>query len=415
MSKKILIVGNGANVYALAKKLSLNNEIYVAPGNKLMKDFATVVDIREEAVAELLDFAMETGIDLTIPVSEKTVLSELASIFNSHDQQVFAPSFQASKKIFDKAIMKKILYKLRIPTPKFGIFEKQNMALDYIKNTKVPFVIKSNEKSSAVVLTSLTSAKSIIDSFFSVQNQKVIIEDYLWGTPFSFYALTDGYKALPIVSSIMYKHSLEGEGGQLTAGMGACIPNYKLSIDNEYFLMDNVVYPLIEYLEKDGNPYMGVLGVNGILSEDGNIQILGFNSFFQDADSDAILNIIDADLYSLFESCVIGSFSDEVDFIPQKDLSYTSVVLACKNKENIQNSIYGLDNICDETSISFYPTVTKNRYLEYEANYGSVLVITSSGRTATTATKNVYEDLDCLKFKGIYYRKDICKPQREHV
>ena len=38
--------------------------------------------------------------------------------------------------ITDKYLMKKCLYKLRIQTPKFGIFEKQNMAADYIKNLK---------------------------------------------------------------------------------------------------------------------------------------------------------------------------------------------------------------------------------------------------------------------------------------
>ena len=44
MSKKILIIGNSAKEYALAKKLSENNEVYVAPGSPSIKDFATCVD-----------------------------------------------------------------------------------------------------------------------------------------------------------------------------------------------------------------------------------------------------------------------------------------------------------------------------------------------------------------------------------
>ena len=44
MSKKILIIGNSAKEYALAKKLSQNNDIYVAPGNDAIEDFATCVD-----------------------------------------------------------------------------------------------------------------------------------------------------------------------------------------------------------------------------------------------------------------------------------------------------------------------------------------------------------------------------------
>ena len=59
MSKKILIIGNSAKEYALAKKLSQNSDIYVAPGNDAIEDFATCVDIREDSSSELLDFVME--------------------------------------------------------------------------------------------------------------------------------------------------------------------------------------------------------------------------------------------------------------------------------------------------------------------------------------------------------------------
>ena len=54
------------------------------------------------------------------------------------------------------------------------------MVMDYIKNLKNPFVIKTNELSSAVVLTSQKEAKTIVDSIFSQQIQKVLIEDYVW-------------------------------------------------------------------------------------------------------------------------------------------------------------------------------------------------------------------------------------------
>lgn len=415
MSKKILIIGNSAKEYALAKKLSEKNEVYVAPGSDTIKEFATCLDIREDSSAELLEFVMENGIDITLPISKKALCSNVVDLFNKNNQQIFAPSNDAVSLIVDKALMKKTLYKLRIPTPKFGIFEKQNMAQDYIKNLKSPFVIKTNEAESAVILTSQSSAKSILDSCFAQRNQKVLIEDYVWGTPFSFYAITDGYKALPLGSSITYKHSLEGDGGQLTSGMGACVPNYKLSLENEYFLMDDVIYPLLEHIERNGSPYLGVIGINGILTENGSIQVIGFESFMQDFDCSAILELLDADLISLIESCLIGVFSDEVDFIPQKDLSATSLVLVCKNRDNLENVISGLDNIDETSFLSFYPQVRKNRYLEYEAGFGSVLVLTSLGRTATTSTNRVYKEVESMQFKGLSYRKDICKSCIDNV
>ena len=410
MRKKILIIGNSAREYALAKKLSEQNDVYVAPGSDTIKEFATCVDVREDAVAELLEFAMENDIDMTIPISKKALQSNIVDLFSKNNMQIFAPSQEAAKLIFDKALTKKTLYKLRIPTPKFGIFEKQNMAQDYIKNQKNPFVIKSNETSSATVLTSQISAKRILDSYFTKQNAKVLIEDYAWGTPFAFYTITDGYKALPIGSSIIYKHSLEGDGGQLTSGMGACAPNYKLSLENEYFIMDNIIYPQLEAFERNGSPYLGILGVNGILTEEGNIQVLGFESFLHDVDCSAILEILDADLISLMESCVVGSFSDEVEFISQKDLSSTSIVLWCKNSECKENVINGLEDLDESTLVSFYPQVKKNRYLELEAEKGSVLVLTTSARTVSSSTLKAYDEIEYINFNGSFYRKDICKP-----
>lgn len=409
MNKKILIIGNSAKEYSFAKILSKNYQVFVAPGNDAMKDFATCLDIREDSITELLDFAMENDIDLTVPISKNTLNSNIVDIFNNNGQKIFGPSQKSSEIVFDKMAIKKILYKLRIPTPKFGIFEKQNMALDYIKNLKPPFVIKSNEKSSAVTLTNLSTAKMILDIFFSQNNTKVLIEDYIWGTPFSFYVLTDGYNALPLGSSIVYKYSLDGDGGQLTSGMGACSPNYKLSTENEMFLMHEVAYPILNYLNSNDNTYLGILGINGILSEESKIQIIGFEPFMQDCDCKAIMNIIDTDIIPLIESCVIGSFSDDIEFIPLKDIFSTSIVLTCSNRDNKENSITGIENLDENIAIDFYPQIKKNKYLEYEAEKGSVMVLTATGRTVTSSINKLYEEIPNIEFKGLSYRKDICK------
>ena len=407
MKKKILIIGNCASAYALAKKLAEKHEIFITPASDTLKEFAVCLDIREDNAAELLEFAVENEIDLTIAVSEKAVKSDIASKFAQNNQPLFAPSASAGKITFDKALAKKILYKLRIPTPKFGVFEKQNMVMDYIKNLKNPFVLKNDAPHSAVVFTSYANAKSFVDASFIEKNKKMIIEDYIYGTPFAFYAVTDGYKALPVGSSVTYKHALEGDGGQLTTGMGACSPNYKLTVEQEYFLMDNVIYPVLDYLEIEGNPYLGILGVNGVLTEDGRIFVLGWLSFLQDCDTASVLDILDEDLYGLFKSCVVGSFSDEVDSIRLREKYSASLVLTNKNRVNKENAVQGLDNLDEDTIVTFYPAVKKNRYLELEADYGSVLCLTGSASTLSRAVDKVYGEAAALRFNGIFYRKDI--------
>ena len=117
MSKKILIIGNGAKEYALAKKLSEKHEVYVTPSSDTLKEFTNCLDIREDNVTELLEFVMENGIDMTIPISAQALKSNIAEIFNNNGQKIFAPAQKASNIVFDKALAKKVLYKLRIPTP----------------------------------------------------------------------------------------------------------------------------------------------------------------------------------------------------------------------------------------------------------------------------------------------------------
>jgi phosphoribosylamine--glycine ligase len=173
--------------------------------------------------------------------------------------------------------------------------------------------------------------------------------------------------------------------------------------------MDNVIYPTLDYLEIEGNPYVGILGVNGIYTEDGKIQILGYQAGTLDCDTDAILNLIDTNLYTLFESCCIGSFSDEVEYIKLNNVSTVSIVLTNKNTKNQENAIKGLELINDSSSISFYSGIQKNRYLEYEAQDGNVLVISSKGNTIRHAAENAYSDAKIIDFLGKTYRTDICK------
>ena len=412
MKKKVFIVGNSLSAVVLAQKLSKQCEVYITSYSDLWKDFAECVDIRETNSAELLDFVMENGIDMTIVTSQLAIKNDIANLFLNNKQAIFAPTALASSIATDKVKAKKTLYKLRIQTPKFGIFDKQNMANDYLKNQKTPFVIKTNEIASSVIITSAQTAKNIVDSVFIDKNKKIIIEDYVYGTPFSFYAITDGYKALPIGSSIIYKHSLDGDGGQLTEGMGACSPNYRLSLEQEYFIMDNVIYPTIEYLESENVPYLGIIGVNGIISNDGVISILGWLPFLQDCDAASVLEIIDENLYKLFDSCILGSFSDEVESITLKDAYAVSLVLKNKNKTNIENVITGIENLEEDTLFCLYPTVKKNKYLEYEAETGNVATLTCVANSVARASEKVYSEANEINFNGIFYRKDICRPYK---
>ena len=63
----------------------------------------------------------------------------------------------------------------------------------------------------------------------------------------------------------------------------------------------------------------------------------------------------------------------------------------------------------EETKITFYPSVIKNKYLEFEATYGANIILTTSGVTASKAVDKMYLEAEDIEFKGKYFRRDICK------
>lgn len=411
--KKILVVGSSAKEFALVKKLSANpkiDKIFVAPANTLFADIAECVDIREDKPAELLDFVLENAIDLTIATSSKAINSDIVGIFSAGAQMIFAPSLHSANITLSKAYAKKFLYKNRIPTPKFAIFDKLQLALDYLKSANYPLIIKCDNDSDSIdrlACTNISLARSYIEELFQRGEKKVIIEDYVYGHDFTFYVITDGYQVLPIASVADYKFLYDGDGGLFTTGVGAYAPDYKISSEFESVLMNDVAMRVVNSLEKNGTPYVGILGFDLVLKPDNDYVVTGFKSFFQEHDADLVLELIDEDLIQLFIACVVGSFADDYEFISLNNKSGVSCVVSSTGVD--EKVIEGLDNLDEHSLISFIK-VKKNEYFEYLTQTGKTFVLTRSASTLSRARNLLYDDLACIKFNGIHYRKDICSP-----
>lgn len=409
MKKKILIIGNSAKESCLARMLSDEFEVFVAPGNTGMSEFATIVDIRENNVYELLNFALEHDIFFTIVCSESAIKADISDLFYNNGLLIFAPTAESAEFAINRATAKKLFYKLRLPTPRFAIYEKKNLAIDYLKKCEMPIVIKTetkNMKNYDMVCPSYNIAKSYIEDCFANGEPKVIIEEYVYGTNFSFFVLTDGFKALPLGSVRDYRYSLDGDGGTLTDGMGACSPFIKLSFEHEDYIMNEVVYPIINYLSDGGKPYMGILGFEGVLTPEGDIAIIESLPFLKDHNAQAVLALIENNIFELMHSCAIGAFSDEYDMLDFKDEFAISLVLS--SGKAVNEVITGLDNLSEDIEINHLNT-KQNEYTEFETLGDRVLVASTTAMTLGRAVTKLYDEIDEIEFRGKSFRKDICR------
>lgn len=409
--KKVLIIGNSAKEHALAKVFAgydFVEKVYALPGNDAMGEFCELVDLRCDDSSHILEFVMENAVDLTICTDEKAIKSDISSLFQENGQLIFAPSANSAFPMISKSAGKKLFYKLHIPTPRFGIFEKQQLALDYLKKSNYPVVIRKDEASKTAdrqVCNTIQSASLFVEDIFLSGESKVLLEDFVCGHEFIYYVITDGYHFLPLTSCGNYKFMEDGSGGILTSGMGAFCPDYKLSFDIQQRILREVVKPVISNLERRGTPYLGILGVEGVLTPDGGYSVLELKSFLSDHDAQAVLNLINENLYTLFEACAVGSFADDYEVIDVSDNSSVSCVLSSGKIAGAV--IEGLELAEDDADINHFYT-KRNEFFEYLTSGGRTLVVTKTSSTLTRARQLLYENVDVINFKGKKYRKDIC-------
>ncbi|MBR1461244.1 hypothetical protein IJ596_06410 [bacterium] len=408
-TKNILIVGNGACAYALAKKLHQNGKykIFVTSNQNFNFDFCELVDLRENDLTGLLKFALDKDVFMTIPISETALKSDIVSFFQTNEQNIFGPCKKSCNMMLNNSACKKFLYKIHAQCPKFGVFNKLQNAVDYLKQSTFPVVISSCETSKIsgsdklVIPTTSLASRFLEELFVNKSELEVLIEDYIYGKNFVIYFITDGYSALPIGITGDYKFLQDGDGGLLTNGSGCYAPNYNISktvIDRLQNITDNILATLAQ---KD-IPYVGIIGLEGVTTKDDRFLIKNLVPFLQNHDASAVLNLVEENLTELFNSCIHGFFSDEYQQIKTSNSSSVSAVVFSK-KDNTE--INGLENTEDINNIDFINAEYKDD--KYLAKQGAAFTITRTSATLTRAKNFLYEDIQEIDFDGIQYRKDI--------
>lgn len=403
-NKNILIVGSSAKDYALIEKfksLSFVGDIFITTSDKCFSKIAKLVDIRIDNPKEILEFVLENNISMTIVTSEKAMNSDIETLFTSNGQPIFSPSKLASLNFIDKALCKKFLYKMNIKTPKFAIFEKEQLAIDYLENVKYPIIISSKFGAPRYAVSTISGARTFIKDLFFSGEEQVVIEEYIYGNEFSYYFLTDGYKVLPICTTSSCKFLEENIGGYMSDGIGGFAPNYRLSAEVKCRLED-IAESITQELEKNRTPYTGILGIDGVLSGEDDFFILGISTFLKDHDANTVLKLIDENIYYLFESCINGNFSDDYEEIAIND----NYAISCELRAKYDNrNISGFDEL-DEDNISLCGLNFDNNG-NILSSKEQKLILTQTGKTLTSANKKLFEDIESLKFEGKTYKKNI--------
>lgn len=411
---RILVVGSSAKEHAIIWKLFQGEsveEVFCAPGNIGTEEFATNIDIRPYEVQKLLAFAKENQITLTIASSKVALDAGIVDIFQKEGLLIFGPTKNAMRPIMNRSFSKKFFHKYKIPTPKFGVFEKESQAVEYARSAKYPLLLKLDTSTPDVntfKAETFTQAKGYIERIFANLNKKVILEEFKEGKEITLPVLTDGYNAMPLPSCVLYKTMLEGNGGTYTNGIGA-YATAPIDSEMESIIANTIVFPTIDGLAADKMPYVGVLTFRLNLLKNGEILVTELDSEIGNIETQTVMPLIKEDLARVYYSCAIGALGDDYQHIEFEEAACASIMMtqAPYPAEFEKGNVIEIEEDLDEDLLVFYNKVKKNKYFEKIVDGGQVLSLSATGLTLSLAVQKLYSACDCVQFEGKKYRKDI--------
>ncbi len=414
---KVMIIGGGGREHALAWKVVQNksvSRVYVAPGNAGTALNPDMVNVPITSVPELVAFAQNEQIGMTIVGPEATLSQGVVDAFRAADLKIFGPTKAAAQLESSKDFAKAFMIRHNIPTAAYATFTDAKAAHDYVNAQGAPIVIKADGLAAGkgvVVAMSLDEAHSAIDSMLSDNKlgsagARVVIEEFLTGEEASFIVMVDGKNILPLATSQDHKRLLDSDQGPNTGGMGAYSPAPVVTPTMHAKAMREIIKPTVEGMAADGIPYTGFLYAGLMISPNGDVKTLEFNCRMGDPETQPILMRLKSDLVKLAQHAVDGTL-DQVEAEWDRRTAL-GVVMASANYPDTPrtgDAITGLPTGSEDMQVFHAGTAMNGD--QVVTSGGRVLCVTALGETVKYAQTQAYQALEKIKFDGAQYRKDI--------
>ena len=416
---KVMIIGGGGREHALAWKVAQNKSIsrvYVAPGNAGTALNPDMVNVPISKVDELVAFAQQEQIELTIVAPEAPLSQGVVDAFRAHGLRIFGPSQAAAQLESSKDFAKAFMVRHHIPTAAYETFIDAKAAHAYVDKQGAPIVIKADGLAAGkgvVVAMELAEAHQAIDAMLSDNKlgsagARVVIEEFLQGEEASFIVMVDGQHILPLATSQDHKRLLDQDQGPNTGGMGAYSPAPVVTPTLHAKIMREIIKPTVEGMASDGIPYTGFLYAGVMISPAGEVKTLEFNCRMGDPETQPIMLRLRTDLVALVQHAVDGKLNQiEADWDRRTALG---VVMAAKNypdNPRTGDAISGLPDDYINPDLQVFHAGTTLKDGQVLTSGGRVLCVTALGETVKYAQSKAYEAIQHIEFDGAQFRSDI--------
>ena len=403
----ILVIGKGGREHALARAAyasKLCDKLYCAPGNPGMASIATCLNISDSDIDGLVKAAKENAIDLTIVGPEATLSLGVVDAFEKAGLKIFGPTKAATQVESSKDFAKKIMAKYNIPTASYKTFDNYEEASKYVYEKGAPIVIKEDGLKAGkgvTVAMDLDQALEALKVAFDIENNRVVIEEFLQGFEFSLICLVHGKQVVPLEVAQDHKCVFDGDKGPNTGGMGSYSPVKKITPEIIQEAMDTILCPMAEAMVKENVPFTGFLYGGLMMTKDG-IKTIEFNARFGDPEAEVILPRLESD----FVQAILDVMDNKPVTLKWSNKVSHGVVLASKGYPAGSTSGAIIEGTEDVDAL-VYHMGTKETNGDLVTAGGRVLMVVSLADTLEEAYEHTYNEIKKIQCDKLFFRTDI--------
>ena len=417
---KVLIVGGGGREHAIAACVAKSpkaDQIYCAPGNAGIAEYAVCVPIGAMEFDKLVAFAKEKEIDLVIVGMDDPLVAGLVDEMEAAGIRTFGPRKNAAILEGSKAFSKDLMKKYNIPTAGYENFTDPEAALAYLENASYPIVLKADGLAlgkGVLICQDFKEAKEgvktiMLDKKFGTAGNEMVIEEFMTGREVSVLSFVDGKTIKTMTSAQDHKRAGDGDTGLNTGGMGTFSPSPFYTKEVEAFCEQHIYQATVDAMAAEGREFKGVIFFGLMLTADGP-KVLEYNARFGDPEAQVVLPRMKNDIIEVMEACIDGTL-DQVD-LQFEDNAAVCVVLASDGYPVSYEKGYeitGLEEFKKHDGYYCFQAGTKFDGDRIVTNGGRVLGITAKGKDLKEARANAYAATEWVQFENKYMRHDIGK------
>lgn len=417
---KVLIVGGGGREHAIAASVAKSpkaDQIYCAPGNAGIAEYAVCVPIGAMEFDKLVAFAKEKEIDLVIVGMDDPLVAGLVDEMEAAGIRTFGPRKNAAILEGSKAFSKDLMKKYHIPTAGYENFADPEAALVYLENASYPIVLKADGLAlgkGVLICQDLEEAKEGVktimqDKKFGTAGNEMVIEEFMTGREVSVLSFVDGKTIKTMTSAQDHKRAGDGDTGLNTGGMGTFSPSPFYTKEVEAFCEQYIYQATVDAMAAEGREFKGVIFFGLMLTADGP-KVLEYNARFGDPEAQVVLPRMKNDIIEVMEACIDGTL-DQVD-LQFEDNAAVCVVLASDGYPVSYEKGYeitGLEEFKKHDGYYCFHAGTNFDGDRIVTNGGRVLGVTAKGKDLKEARANAYAATEWVQFENKYMRHDIGK------